>query len=294
MKVSRKSAFTLIELLVVIAIIALLISILTPALSSAREQAKRAKCQVHLHQIGVAIYEYAHEREGRIPWALVDPGLGGQVGYDDTPNTDVDTWQSLHIFNIKTDGDIGSNDFSNKSPERRGAWNLGLLFSEGYVEDGHIFYCPSTEDTEFYPNGIANPIHFRYDDYRNGPKGWPYGDIDPHVRIGFNYYPQSKEVANTAYAGVGDYQVKAEKIEDINGSYTMVTDLIYDYYGIPHRASNDTSIGLDALFGDGHVKYTNSYEAFEPFLWGRDSAVKTDKPGDNLAKFIEIVSLLRP
>ncbi|QDT36178.1 DUF1559 domain-containing protein [Stratiformator vulcanicus] len=59
----RAEGFTLIELLVVIAIIAILIALLLPAIQSAREAARRATCQGHMAQLGLAIqnYEMAHE-----------------------------------------------------------------------------------------------------------------------------------------------------------------------------------------------------------------------------------------
>jgi len=59
-------AFTLIELLVVIAIIAILASLLLPALSKTKEQGKRAKCVSNLHQIHVAMILYADETEENV------------------------------------------------------------------------------------------------------------------------------------------------------------------------------------------------------------------------------------
>lgn len=70
----RHRAFTLIELLVVVSIIALLVSILMPALSKAREQARRAVCGAHLHQCGIALFSYSGDNNGSVPMAIGDLG----------------------------------------------------------------------------------------------------------------------------------------------------------------------------------------------------------------------------
>ncbi len=59
-------AFTLIELLVVISIIALLVSILMPALGRAKEQAKRTICATNLHSTYVGLTAYAGDYDDRI------------------------------------------------------------------------------------------------------------------------------------------------------------------------------------------------------------------------------------
>ena len=68
--VNSKKGFTLIELLVVIAIIALLLSILTPALNQVKEKARRIMCASALRQWGIAIAAY-NMSNNKIPTMVV-------------------------------------------------------------------------------------------------------------------------------------------------------------------------------------------------------------------------------
>ncbi|MFA5863197.1 MAG: type II secretion system protein [Phycisphaerae bacterium] len=81
MTIMRKG-FTLIELLVVVAIIAVLISILLPALAQARERAKMVVCESNLRQIGLGFTFYADANNDWVPGIfMMDPYRGASPWY---------------------------------------------------------------------------------------------------------------------------------------------------------------------------------------------------------------------
>ena len=97
MRRQRRRGFTLIELLVVVAIIALLISILLPSLSRAREQSRATLCMSNLKQVGLGFYYYMEDNEDRPPPNRLKSSSGAPYGGTPPDFRDSDWWYYQHM-----------------------------------------------------------------------------------------------------------------------------------------------------------------------------------------------------
>ncbi len=136
----RKAGFTLIELLVVIAVIALLMSVLLPALGRAREQGKQTVCTAHSNSLAMCFRLYGEDYDGHLPPA---------------PNNGL--WDNAHEQPvIITEYDLGDN---------LAYWGIAY---KPYAKSKEIFHCPSQKRVDDWPEwgwGYVYQVFFEYCGY---------------------------------------------------------------------------------------------------------------------------------
>ena len=164
-----RKGFTLIELLVVISIIGVLVSLLLPAVQSAREAARRSQCVNNLKQLGLAYHGYADGNGGMLPPSMIDDPWNGNLPQTESlPARLLPFMEQSVIYNA-----INWNIPGRGGPSGPSGGSFGGLWdaiqATALTNEIKSFLCPSDPN----PGALDNI-------------GWGQGK-----RIGVNNYPHN-------------------------------------------------------------------------------------------------------
>ena len=186
---SARRAFTLIELLVVIAIIAILAALLLPALSRAKERARRTADVSNLRQWGIACTMYAGDFKDFLPVGIRSFSLADPAG-DDFIWFNGDTWNNLRTYGVTTNIAYCQSWLSKPDMLQQvgtPAWGtpdvlLGWVYWGGRATfgtgTGTNHYVPPKKTTDY--STATSPTLMTCTCFDSRPAGW--ASWMPHVR----------------------------------------------------------------------------------------------------------------
>ncbi|HEY2412080.1 MAG TPA: DUF1559 domain-containing protein [Pirellulaceae bacterium] len=249
---SRPRAFTLVELLVVIAIIGVLVSLLLPAVNSARESARRMSCSNNMHNLAIAMHNY-HDTMGRFPSAYMNSAIDLQENWG---------WGALILPYIEqqpmhTQLGVLNGSFYTQLARGGTAGKQVVQLSQQVIK---IFMCPS--DSGYNGNGqVHNNRTF------NGGLGFAAnGDATTATcLVGVSNYMVSeghRDVAsatvNTGFA-FGDSNIKFSHLIDGSSNTFMLGERESEqcrsgaWVGV-RRPSGGGTGGVNVVMGHSQVK----------------------------------------
>ncbi len=237
----RSIRFTLIELLVVIAIIGVLAALLLPVLSRAKHAARRVACSGQLRQQGMAFAMFADDHEGRLPYKMFH--------FDFVCTQDVDSRGcDAEYHRLRDDGYLDGALRICPASRYAGDRYRGSSGEYGYGYNRNYYTLRDGDrntGTYFYTGGGNPPLDsgIVYGSWSSWAAGWP--NLFP---VRFNRMAQAD-----AWLMVVDWYGGHDSYMRTNYEGT---DPHRFYYNSNHD-SWENPAGLNGLYGDGHVTWTD-------------------------------------
>lgn len=252
----KRNAFTLIELLVVVAIIALLIAILLPSLSRARELAKRAVCSANLRGIGQSMHIYSNDNSEAFPMDYFKEIIA---------STADGACEVNYVGNMgaNTEKRITATFNSDKTSPSRG---LFLLIVQGSSTPKQ-FICPSSGDQEddLRNAGSGGDVASQPGINRFDFKGYGNMSYGYQLMYGKRARPnQSLDVRAALSSDKGPFfeGTTVDKASGITWPATNLGSTAEDILKAdndrwrPYNSRNHNGEGQNVLFVDDHVEFT--------------------------------------